>query len=126
MAINILVVDDSAVMRSMIIKTIKNTGIEVGEVHQASNGAEGLEVVDNNWLDLLFIDVNMPIMDGMEMLEKVRKNPITMDMPVLIVSTESNSARIKIIDGQYAGFVHKPFTPEVLKEKILDVLGVMH
>ncbi|MCP9291914.1 MULTISPECIES: response regulator [Gracilimonas] len=126
MAINILVVDDSAVMRSMIIKTIKNTGIEVGEVHQASNGAEGLEVVDNNWLDLLFIDVNMPIMDGMEMLDKVRKNPITMDMPVLIVSTESNNARIKIIDEQYAGFVHKPFTPEVLKEKILDVLGVMH
>ena len=126
MAINILVVDDSAVMRSMIIKTIKNTGIEVGEVHQASNGAEGLEVVDSNWLDLLFIDVNMPIMDGMEMLEKVRQNPITMDMPVLIVSTESNTERIKIIDEQYAGFVHKPFTPEVLKEKILDVLGVMH
>ncbi|MBO6586877.1 MAG: response regulator [Gracilimonas sp.] len=126
MAINILVVDDSAVMRSMIIKTIKNTGIEVGEVHQASNGAEGLEVVDNNWLDLLFIDVNMPVMDGMEMLAQVRKNPVTMDMPVLIVSTESNNERIKIIDEQYAGFVHKPFTPEVLKEKILDVLGVMH
>ncbi|MGN8224527.1 response regulator [Gracilimonas sp. BCB1] len=126
MAINILVVDDSAVMRSMIIKTIKNTGIEVGEVHQASNGAEGLEVVDNNWLDLLFIDVNMPVMDGMEMLDNIRRNPITMDMPVLIVSTESNNERIKIIDEQYAGFVHKPFTPEVLKEKILDVLGVMH
>ncbi|MBO6614635.1 MAG: response regulator [Gracilimonas sp.] len=110
----------------MIIKTIKNTGIEVGEVHQASNGAEGLEVVDNNWLDLLFIDVNMPVMDGMEMLAQVRKNPVTMDMPVLIVSTESNNERIKIIDEQYAGFVHKPFTPEVLKEKILDVLGVMH
>ncbi|WP_421774994.1 response regulator [Gracilimonas sp.] len=126
MAINILVVDDSAVMRSMIIKTIKNTGIEIGEVYQASNGAEGLEVVDNNWLDLLFIDVNMPIMDGMEMLDNVRRNPITMDMPVLIVSTESNNERIKIIDEQYAGFVHKPFTPEILKEKILSVLGVMH
>ncbi len=126
MAINILVVDDSAVMRSMIIKTIKNTGIEVGEVHQAGNGAEGLEVLEENWLDLLFIDVNMPVMDGMEMLAQVRKNPVTMDMPILIVSTESNNERIKIIDEQYAGFVHKPFTAEVLKEKILDVLGVMH
>ncbi|MEQ8525963.1 response regulator [Gracilimonas sp.] len=126
MAINILVVDDSAVMRSMIIKTIKNTGVEVGEIHQAGNGAEGLEIVENNWLDLLFIDVNMPIMDGIEMLEQIRKNPITMDMPVLIVSTESNSERIKIIDEQYAGFVHKPFTPEILREKILSVLGVMH
>ena len=125
MAINILVVDDSAVMRSMIIKTIKNTGVEIGEIHQAGNGAEGLEIVDNNWLDLLFIDVNMPIMDGMEMLSKVRKNPTTKDMPILIVSTESNSERIKIIDEQYAGFVHKPFTPEILREKILSVLGVM-
>jgi two-component system chemotaxis response regulator CheY len=125
MAINILIVDDSAVMRSMIKKTIMNTGIELGEVHEASNGKEGLEVVEENWLDLLFIDVNMPIMDGMEMLEEIRKNPVTLDMPVLIVSTESNTERIKIIDEQYAGFVHKPFTSEVLREKILSVLGVM-
>ena len=126
MAINILIVDDSAVMRSMIKKTIMNTGVEIGEVHEASNGKEGLEVVEDNWLDLLFIDVNMPVMDGMEMLDHIRKNPITMDMPVLIVSTESNNERIKIIDQQYAGFVHKPFTPEVLGEKILSVLAVAH
>ncbi|MAL16831.1 MAG: two-component system response regulator [Balneola sp.] len=126
MAINILIVDDSAVMRSMIKKTIMNTGVEIGEVHEASNGKEGLEVVEDNWLDLLFIDVNMPVMDGMEMLDHIRKNPITMDMPVLIVSTESNNERIKIIDQQYAGFVHKPFTPEVLREKILSVLAVAH
>lgn len=125
MAINILVVDDSAVMRSMIIKTIKNTGIELGEIHQAGNGADGLEIMDEHWLDLLFIDVNMPVMDGMEMLSKVRENPTTKDMPILIVSTESNSERIKIIDEQYAGFVHKPFTPEMLREKILSVLGVL-
>lgn len=126
MAINILVVDDSAVMRSMIKKTIHNSGVEVGVIYEASNGQEGLEKTDENWIDLLFIDVNMPIMDGMEMLGKIRENPVTSDIPVLIVSTESNSERIKIIDQHNAVFVHKPFTPEVLREQILSVLGVLN
>ena len=125
MTINILVVDDSAVMRSMIIKTIKLCGIEIGEIHEAANGREGLETLNKEWLDLLFIDVNMPVMDGMEMLDRIRENPDTKDVPVLIVSTESNEDRIKIIDRQNAGFVHKPFTPEVLRGKILEMLGVL-
>lgn len=124
MAINILVVDDSAVMRSMIKKTIHNSGVEVGEIYEAANGVEGLEALEDNWLDLLFIDVNMPVMDGMEMLEKLRSRPDTRDIPVLIVSTESNNERIKVINGHGAGFVHKPFTPETLRENILASLGV--
>lgn len=76
MAVNILVVDDSAVMRSMIKKTIISSGVEVGEIFEAANGKEGLEVLDQNWFDILFIDVNMPVMDGMEMLDRVRKNLI--------------------------------------------------
>lgn len=124
MAINILIVDDSAVMRSMIKKTIKSSGVETGEVHEAANGKEGLEVLDREWLDLVFIDVNMPVMDGMEMLDRVRSNPEIRDVPILIVSTESNNERIQIINRHGAGFVHKPFTPETLKENILDSLGI--
>ncbi|MTI86503.1 MAG: response regulator [Balneolaceae bacterium] len=124
MAINILVVDDSAVMRSMIKKTIHHTGVEISEIYEAGNGQEGLEVLDENWLDLLFIDVNMPVMDGMEMLKRVRNNRETRDLPVLIVSTESNNERIKKINESNALFVHKPFTPEMLREKILSALGV--
>lgn len=124
MAINILIVDDSAVMRSMIRKTIQNSGVELGHIYEAANGKEGLEVLDQEWLDLVFIDVNMPVMDGMEMLDRVRKNPETCDVPILIVSTESNNERIQIINRQGAGFVHKPFTPETLRENILDSLGI--
>ena len=125
MAVNILVVDDSAVMRSMIKKTIKSSGVEIGEIYEAANGQEGLEVLEDNWLDILFIDVNMPVMDGMEMLDRVRKKEETADIPILIVSTESNHERIEIIQKKNAGFVHKPFTPEVLRERILEALGVM-
>lgn len=125
MSINILIVDDSAVMRSMIKKTIISSGVVVGEILEASNGKEGLEMLETNWLDILFIDVNMPIMDGMQMLDEVRKNPETSDLPILIVSTESNHERIEIIKKKNAGFIHKPFTPEVLRERILEALGVL-
>lgn len=125
MAINILVVDDSAVMRSMIIRTINLCGLEVGEIYQAENGRDGLEKLEEIWVDLVFIDVNMPVMDGMEMLEAIRQGTLTRDLPVLIVSTESNEERINIINRQNAGFVHKPFTPEMLREKILEMLGVL-
>ena len=125
MAINILVVDDSAVMRSMIKKTVTQCDLEVGYIHEAANGKEGLDKLQEHWFDLLFIDVNMPVMDGMEMLDEIKKKPETRDIPVLIVSTESNNQRIEIINKHYAGFVHKPFTPEVLREKIITVLGLL-
>lgn len=124
MALNVLVVDDSSVMRKMIIKTLNMSGISVGEVFEAENGQKGLDFLDQNWIDLLFIDVNMPIMNGMEMLSRVRNKPETRDLPVLIISTESNPQRIHQINENRAGFVHKPFTPEELREKIIEVTGI--
>lgn len=126
MAINILVVDDSPVMRNMIIRTINLCGLEIGSIHEAGNGKEGLETLEKHWIDLLFIDVNMPVMDGMNMLNHVRNNRETKNTPVLIVSTESNEDRIKEINKRNAGFVHKPFTPETLRKKIQDMLGIMN
>lgn len=124
MALNILVVDDSSVMRKMIIRTLNMSGVTVGDVYEAADGKRGLELLDKNWIDLLFIDVNMPIMDGMEMLSRVRNNPETRDLPVLIISTESNQKRIDEISENRAGFIHKPFTPEKLREKIIKLTGV--
>ena len=124
MALNILIVDDCAVMRSMIAKTIKMCGFGVGEIFEASNGQEGLKILSEKWIDLFFIDVNMPVMDGMEMLGHVRANPDLNDLPVVIVSTESNEERIKTLDQSHTAFVHKPFTPELLRKKILDMLAV--
>lgn len=118
---NILVVDDSAVMRKMIIKTIRLCGLDVNQIYEAENGKDGLLVLDREDVDFLFIDINMPVMDGMEMLGKIRQQEATKSLPVLIISTESNKGRIEEIDRQGAGFVHKPFTPENLREKMLGI-----
>jgi two-component system chemotaxis response regulator CheY len=122
MAINILVVDDSAVMRKIIQRTINLCGLDIGDLFEAGNGNEGLAELKKHLIDLLFIDINMPEMNGMEMLAEVRKYNKTKDLPVLIVSTESNKGRIDEIEHQGAAFIHKPFTPEALREKILHVV----
>ena len=126
MPIEILVVDDSMVMRSMIKKTINLCGLDIGTIYEAGNGKEGLDMVEKQDVDLLFIDVNMPVMDGMEMLDQLRSRPETADLPILIVSTESHEGRIEKINQQNAGFVHKPFTPEMLRGKILEMMDTVH
>lgn len=124
MSLNVLVVDDSSVMRKMIIRTLNMSGVSVGDIFEAEDGQKGIELLEEKWIDMLFIDVNMPVMDGIEMLTHVRNKPETKDLPVLIISTESNPQRINQISENRAGFVHKPFTPEILREKINELTGI--
>ncbi len=123
MAFNILVVDDSSVMRAIIIKTLRLSQLPLGEVYEASNGQDALKVVEDKWIDLALVDINMPVMDGEEMIKRLRNNPATADLPVIVVSTEGSEARIGGLVQKGAGFVHKPFTPESLRGIILKTLG---
>ena len=123
MAFNILVVDDSSVMRAIIIKTLRLSQLPLGEVYEATNGQEALKVLEDNWIDLALVDINMPVMDGEEMIKRLRQNPATADLPVIVVSTEGSETRIGGLVKKGAEFVHKPFTPESLRGVILKTLG---
>jgi two-component system chemotaxis response regulator CheY len=124
MAFNVLVVDDSAVMRAMVIKTLRLSGVPVGEVYQAAHGEEGLERLRDHWVDLVLLDLNMPQMNGEELLAEIRSHPDTAAVAVIVVSTEGSEARIKRIKDLGAEFVHKPFRPEELRAVIRDLTGV--
>src|SRR5919109_1234047 len=124
MALNVLVVDDSAVMRAMIIKTLRLSGLQFNELYQASNGAEALQVLAEHWVDLALLDINMPVMNGEEMLIHVRQSPETADLAVIVVSTEGSDTRIAALRQLGAEFIHKPFTPEELRETIKSITGV--
>ena len=123
MALNILVVDDSSVMRAIIIKTLRLSQLPLGDVHEAANGQDALTVVEGNWIDLALVDINMPVMNGEEMMNRLRQNPATADLPVIIVSTEGSETRKEVLRQKGAGFVHKPFTPETLRDVVLKTLG---
>lgn len=124
MAFNVLVVDDSAVMRTMVIRTLQLSGIPVGEVFEARNGEEGLEQLRAAWIDLVLLDLNMPQMNGEELLAEIRAHPETRDVAVIVVSTEGSESRIQRIRDLGAQFVHKPFRPEELRAVIRDLTGV--
>lgn len=122
---NLLIVDDSAVMRSMIVKTLRLSGIELGELHQAGNGLEGLKVIGAHPIDLVMVDMNMPVMGGQEMIEKLRAQPATADLPVIVVSTDGSAECAEMAKAHGAHFVHKPFTPEMLRDKIREATGAI-
>ncbi len=124
--LNVLVVDDSMVGRAMVIKALKLSGVEVGAVHQAANGQEGLDVLEDNWVDLIFADINMPVMNGEEMINRIRENPANQSIPIVVISTEGSQTRIQRLAAQGAGFIHKPFTPETVRDTVRKITEVHH
>ena len=119
----VLSVDDSGVMRRIIGRTVDVLGYGFLE---AGNGVEALEVLAKNHQDvaLVILDVNMPEMDGFEVLGRIKAEPLYQKIPVMMLTTESE--RSKIIQAIKAGAVNyicKPFTPEDLTVKITDSLG---
>ena len=119
---NVLISDDSAVMRKMIARSLRQTGLEVAVSGEAGNGVEGLSFLADNTIDLVLCDWNMPEMNGLDFVKELRKSNKT---PVVMLTTES--AREKIVEAMEAGadgYLTKPFTPESLAEKLSLILGL--
>lgn len=123
MSHRILVVDDSAMTRRVIHKTLALAGLEIGEFHEARDGAEALELLGKHAVDLIFTDLNMPNMAGDELLARIRKNDSWDDVRVVVISTEGSQTRLAAIKSQgAAAILRKPFTPEQVKSVIEQIL----
>ena len=124
MSYNILVVDDSRTTRMIISKTLKMTGISIGELHQAENGQEALSILGREWIDLVLADINMPVMDGVEMVNRMSADGLMKTVPVVVVSTEGSKTRIEEMRSKgVRAYIRKPFTPEVVKDIVEGILG---
>ncbi|MEM9073554.1 MAG: response regulator [Myxococcota bacterium] len=121
MPVNVLIVDDSGVMRRMIKRTLGMTGLVLGEIKEAPDGQAGLEEVRSGDFDLALVDVNMPRMNGLEMITKMREEAL--QVPVVVVSTEGSDDRIEWLRGNGVAFVPKPFTAEGLVDAVVKVFG---
>ncbi len=118
---NILIVEDDPAMRVIIRQTLDRSSLEIGEIFEAEHGRAGLELLENEEVDLLLVDIYMPVMDGMEMLDHVRDHPDYRDIPAVIISTENDEQRIDAIIRNGMGFVHKPFTRDLLEDQIRNL-----
>ncbi len=124
MAYNILIVDDSGPMRGVIKKVIRSSGFNVGNFFEAANGTEALDVINEEWLDIVLTDYNMPGMNGLELLEAMKKNELFSSIPVVMVTTEGSDERVEeFIQKGAMEYVKKPFTPQEIKEKLNRILG---
>ena len=120
MAKKILVVDDSDMMRQMVSFTLREASFEVVE---AANGQDALQKLDGQQLDLIVTDLNMPVMDGITFIRNARALPATRFVPILMLTTESQSEKKQ--EGKAAGatgWIVKPFDPPKLLSVIARVL----
>lgn len=126
MSLNILVVDDSETVRAVLAKTLELTAIPIGELHKASNGLAALEIMKNSWIDLVFTDINMPVMGGVEMVAAMHQDQVLKSIPVVVVSTEGSATRIEELKAHgVRAYVRKPFTPEHIRAVVEKILGPM-
>lgn len=124
MAYNVLIVDDSETIRAVIRKTLSLTMLPVNVVHEAGNGQAALECMQKHWVDVVFADLNMPVMSGMEMIDYMAERGRLTDTPVIVISTEGSPKRVdELMAKGVRGFIAKPFTPERFKETMEEVLG---
>lgn len=124
MAFNILIVDDSPVMRKVIKRTINLSGIEIGDVVEAGNGKEGLEQLEEHWVDLILTDINMPVMNGIEFIENLKTDEVMKSIPIIVISTEGRDAVVQqALSLGAADYITKPFQPEEIGQDILKILG---
>ena len=124
MAFNVLIVDDSSTMRAVIKKTIKVSGFNVGQFLEAGDGEQALDVLKDEWVDLVLSDINMPNMNGLELIGRMHADEIMRTIPVVMVTTEAGEDKVKQSKELGAvGYIKKPFQPQDIKNTLCRIMG---
>jgi two-component system chemotaxis response regulator CheY len=125
-----LIIDDSAVMRKVVERALRQAGLEFTEVLQAANGQEALQALRDDSsnpdpLSLILSDINMPVMDGLQFLEQRRDEKLGVGIPVVMITTEGSEPLVlRAISAGAKGYICKPFTAEQVKARVLPLLRV--
>lgn len=120
---DVMIVDDSAAIRKILRRVLDQAELSVGNVVEAGDGVEALEVLKNSKVHLILSDINMPNMDGIELLQKLKSQEQYKSVPVVMVTTEGSQARVmQALELGAAGYVKKPFTAVQIKEKLAGLV----
>ncbi len=120
---DVLVVDDSAAIRKILQRVLRQTGMAIRTIHEAGDGQEALEVMHAHKVDLVLTDINMPKMDGLQFLASVKASAEWRQVPVVMITTEGGETKVgEAVKLGAAGYVRKPFTADQIKEKLAGIL----
>jgi two-component system chemotaxis response regulator CheY len=123
MAVDVLIVDDSAAIRKILQRVLMQAEVPIGKVHEAGDGEEALQKLRETPIGLVLSDINMPKMDGLELLGKVKADTSLKNVPVVMITTESGQAKVmEAVNLGAAGYVRKPFTADQIKEKLVGII----
>jgi len=122
-SIRALIVDDSSVMRKIVERSLRQAGIDLKQVLEAGNGAEALTVLQDNSVDLILCDINMPLMDGLEFVKQLSGVANAKGVPVVMITTEGSESHVlQALSSGARGYIRKPFTPDQVREHVIPVL----
>jgi two-component system, chemotaxis family, chemotaxis protein CheY len=120
---DVLVVDDSAAIRKILQRVLRQTGMAINTIHEAGNGEEALAVLKQHKVHLILSDINMPKMDGLQLLASLKASGDWARVPVVMITTEGGETKVaEAVRLGAAGYVRKPFTADQIKEKLAGIL----
>ena len=123
MALDVLIVDDSAAIRKILQRVLNQAEIPLGAVYEAGDGLEAIEALKKNMVGLILSDINMPNLDGIQMLSQIKANELWKAIPVVMITTEGSQAKVmEAVNLGAAGYVRKPFTADQIKEKLTGLI----
>jgi len=125
MGFRLLIADDSAAMRQVIRRVIELSGFEVDEFLEAADGDDALRLLRSEPIDVILTDINMPNINGEQLLCSMQQEDLLRAKPVIVVSTDATEHRIhRMLALGAKGYITKPFYPEALRQELERVLGV--
>ena len=125
MAFHIIIVDDSPAMRAFISRIVDVSGLAVGQCLEASDGLEALDLLRTHWVDIILTDINMPDINGLELISFLKNHPIYKSIPIMVISTESTAEdRKRAAALGVEEYLSKPFEAPELVDKLRRLVGV--
>jgi two-component system, chemotaxis family, chemotaxis protein CheY len=121
--LDVLIVDDSAAIRKILQRVLRQTDLPLGEIQEAGDGTEAVEILKSRSFGLILSDINMPQMDGLQLLAEIKKMEHLKNVPVIMITTEGGQGKVmEAVQLGATGYVRKPFTAEQIKEKLAAII----
>ncbi len=123
MSLNVLIVDDSSAIRKILQRVLRQVEAPISEIFEAADGLEALAVLESQKVSFVLSDINMPNMDGLQLLSEIKNRAEFKSLPVVMITTEGAQNKVlEAVNLGAAGYVRKPFTPEQIKEKLVGIV----